>query len=308
MKSICIIGSINMDLFTIVDKMPVLGETVFGSHYFLSPGGKGANQAVATARLGESTILIGKVGQDSYGNQLIQVLKDNGVETKYIQQEADILTGFANIYVDQNGSNQITVIPGANSALRPQDIDQAISAIESSKVVVCQLEIPTETAIYGLKKAKEAGAVTILNPSPTRDFDDAILQYTDILIPNEIELVQIMKTDNEPTIQQVFDFMAQHRLKILITTLGENGCMAYSNSLTVHYPAKDVVATNTTAAGDAFIGGFVKSYSNHYDLGNAIDMAQEVAAYTVTQNGSMTSLPYSKDLEIASRKILKGRF
>lgn len=290
-----------MDLFTIVDKMPVLGETVFGSHYFLSPGGKGANQAVATARLGESIILIGKVGHDFYGNQLIKVLKDNGVETRYIQQESDILTGFANIYVDRNGNNQITVIPGANSALRPQDIDQAISAIESSKIVVCQLEIPTETAIYGLKKAKEAGAVTILNPTPTRGFDDALLQYTDILIPNEIELLQIMKIDKEPSMQQVFDFMAQYKLKILITTLGENGCIAYSNSLAVHYPAKKVVAINTTAAGDAFIGGFVKSYSNHYDLGIAIDMAQEVAAFTVTQNGSMTSLPYMKDLKITSR-------
>ncbi len=300
MKSICIIGSINMDLFTIVDKMPVLGETVFGSHYFLSPGGKGANQAVATARLGESITLIGKVGQDFYGNQLIKVLKDNGVETRYIQQESDILTGFANIYVDRNGNNQITVIPGANSALRPQDIDQAISAIDSSKIVVCQLEIPTETAVYGLKKAKEAGAVTILNPTPTRGFDDALLQYTDILIPNEIELLQIMKIDKEPSMQQVFDFMAQYKLKILITTLGENGCIAYSNSLAVHYPAKKVVAINTTAAGDAFIGGFVKSYSNHYDLGIAIDMAQEVAAFTVTQNGSMTSLPYMKDLKITS--------
>lgn len=301
MKSICIIGSINMDLFTFVDNMPILGETVFGSQYFFSPGGKGANQAVATARLGESTILIGKVGQDHYGKQLIATLQDNGVDTGYIQQEADIKTGFANIYVDGDGNNQITVVPGANSALKPQDIDIAISAIESSKIVVCQLEIPTETVIYGLRKAKEAGVETILNPTPTSGFDDDLLQYTDILIPNEIELMQIMKTDNEPTEQQVFDFMARYHLKVLITTLGENGCIAYSDSKAVHYPAKKVTAVNTTAAGDAFIGGFATAYSNHHDLGTAIDMAQEVAAYAVMQNGSMTSLPYLEDLDTTYR-------
>jgi ribokinase len=301
LKPICIIGSINMDLFTIVDKMPVLGETVFGSHYFFSPGGKGANQAVATARLGESTILIGKVGQDHYGEQLIKILQDNGVDTRFIQQEADALTGFANIYVDNNGNNQITVVPGANSLLTPEDIDQAISAISSSRVVVCQLEIPAKTAIYGLKKAKEAGAETILNPTPTSGFDDAILNHTDILIPNQIELRQIMQTHNEPTEQQIFSFMAQYGLKILITTLGENGCISYSNSKVIHYPAKKVAVVNTTAAGDAFIGGFAKAYNNGQNLSTAIDIAQEVAAYSVMKNGSMTSLPYMKDLTITRR-------
>jgi ribokinase len=301
LKPICIIGSINMDLFTVVDKMPVLGETVFGSHYFFSPGGKGANQAVATARLGESTILIGKVGQDLYGKQLIKILQENGVDSSFIQQEADALTGFANIYVDNNGNNQITVIQGANGLLKPEDIDLAISAIFSSRVVVCQLEIPTETAIYGLKKAKEAGVETILNPTPTSDFDDALLKQTDILIPNQIELRQIMQTQNEPTEQQVFNFMAQYGLKILITTLGENGCVAYSNSRMIHFPAKKVAVVNTTAAGDAFIGGFVKAYSNGQNLSAAIDMAQEVAAYSVMKNGSMTSLPYMKDLTITRR-------
>ena len=305
LKTICVIGSINMDLFTMINKMPKMGETIFGESYFLSPGGKGANQAVATARLEILTRLIGKVGADFYGSQLVKALNENGVDTTYVKAVEGISTGFANIYVDKDGNNQITVIPGANSELKPKDIDEAKEAIQSAKAVVCQLEIPLETAKYALMMAKKAGVMTLLNPTPTIAFEDEILDYTDILIPNEIELKQIMKLKQSPDDHEVQAFMKKHRLMLLITTLGEKGCCVYTQTSVVHYPAKKVKVVNTTAAGDAFIGGFVTAYSLDKNIELAINMAQEVAALTVTKNGSITSLPYLNDLKILANNLGK---
>ena len=187
MKNICVIGSLNMDLVVNVDAMPKPGQTIIGSNFKEVPGGKGANQAVAMARLNGNVSMIGKVGEDGFGQTLINSLKNDKVDTTYIQTTKGS-TGVALITVDKNAQNSIVVSPGANFEVKEEDIDNNIKAIENSDIVVLQLETPLNTIKYALNKAKELNKYTILNPAPAVKLDDEIIKNVDLLTPNETEL------------------------------------------------------------------------------------------------------------------------
>lgn len=204
MKKVVVAGSINMDLVTVCERAPKGGETLFGKEFFQVPGGKGANQAVAIGKLGTQVTMLGKIGNDSFGKDLVASMKNSGVNTEYIENSASS-TGIAKIIVEANGQNRILVVSGANMDVDRAYIDRHIDVINDSDILVTQLEIPIDTVEYVLKKAKEAGKITILNPAPAAQLNDEIIKNSDIIIPNESELGIItgMPTNTLKEIEQL---------------------------------------------------------------------------------------------------------
>lgn len=298
MKNICVIGSLNMDLVVKVDTMPKGGQTLIGSNFKEVPGGKGANQAVAMARLGGNVSMIGKVGNDGFGQTLLNALKTDNVNTDYIGIEEGP-TGVALITVDKNAENSIVVAPGANFKVAVEDIDNNIEAINNSDIVVVQLETPLETIKYGLKKAKEAGKYTILNPAPAVVLEDEIIKNVDLLTPNEteLEILSGVEINNEDDIKRAAQIMIDKGVKELIVTLGSKGSLYINKEKSIFKPAYKVNAVDTTAAGDSYTGALSVAFSNNKDVEAAMDFASKVGALSVMKEGAQSSLPTLKDVE-----------
>ena len=298
MKNICVIGSLNMDLVVKVDTMPKGGQTLIGSNFKEVPGGKGANQAVAMARLGGNVSMIGKVGNDGFGQTLLNALKADNVNTDYIGIEEGP-TGVALITVDKNAENSIVVAPGANFKVAVEDIDNNIEAINNSDIVVVQLETPLETIKYGLKKAKEAGKYTILNPAPAVVLEDEIIKNVDLLTPNEteLEILSGVEINTEDDIKRAAQIMIDKGVKELIVTLGSKGSLYINKERSMFKSAYKVQAVDTTAAGDSYTGALSVAFANNKDVEEAMDFASKVGALSVMKEGAQSSLPTLKDVE-----------
>lgn len=298
MKNICVIGSLNMDLVVNVDTMPKPGQTIIGSNFKEVPGGKGANQAVAMARLNGNVSMIGKVGEDGFGQTLINSLKNDKVDTTYIQTSKGA-TGVALITVDKNAQNSIVVSPGANFEVKEDDIDNNIEAIKNSDIVVLQLETPLNTIKYALNKAKELNKYTILNPAPAVKLDDEIIKNVDLLTPNEteLEILSEMKIENEDDISKATNKMIEKGVKELIVTLGSKGSLYINKEKSFFKSAYKVDAIDTTAAGDSFTGALAVALSNNKSIDEAMDFASKVGALSVMKEGAQSSLPTLKDVE-----------
>lgn len=294
MKDILVVGSINMDLVINVDEMPKKGQTILGENFNQIPGGKGANQAVAVARLGGNVAMIGKVGQDNFGNKLIQTMNSDGVDTSFIKSEKDISTGVALITVDRSGENSIVVAPGANYEIEKKDIDKAKKLIEYSKIVITQLEIPIEIVEHTLSKAKENGKYTILNPAPAQVLDRDIIKNIDLLTPNEteLEILSGISIKNEEDIRKAAQKLIDLGIKELIITLGDSGCIYVNKNTFKKYDAYKVVPVDTTGAGDSFNAAIAVGLSHEKDIDEIIDFALKVGALAVTKEGAQSSLPY----------------
>ena len=286
MKKVVVVGSINMDLVTRCKRAPKGGETLFGEEFFQVPGGKGANQAVAIGKLGTEVTMLGKVGKDSFGKDLINSMKESGVDTRYIE-EGEKSTGIAKIIVEENGQNRILVVAGANSEVDKAYIDRHLDVIKECDIVVAQLEIPVETVAYALAKAKEFGKMTILNPAPARELDDEIIKNSDLIIPNESELALITGMPTETEDMGVSN---------LIVTLGSKGSLHLNREVCEFHSAYKVKAIDTTAAGDSFIGGLVRELKDN-NVGEAIEFATKVSAIAVTRKGAQTSIPTIEEVE-----------
>lgn len=298
MKNICVIGSLNMDLVVNVDTMPKPGQTIIGSNFKEVPGGKGANQAVAMARLNGNVSMIGKGGEDGFGQTLINSLKNDKVDTTYIQTSKGA-TGVALITVDKNAQNSIVVSPGANFEVKEDDIDNNIEAIKNSDIVVLQLETPLNTIKYALNKAKELNKYTILNPAPAVKLDDEIIKNVDLLTPNEteLEILSEMKIENEDDISKATNKMIEKGVKELIVTLGSKGSLYINKEKSFFKSAYKVDAIDTTAAGDSFTGALAVALSNNKSIDEAMDFASKVGALSVMKEGAQSSLPTLKDVE-----------
>ena len=292
MKKICVIGSLNMDLVVNVENMPKKGQTLIGSDFKEVPGGKGANQAVAMARLGGDVTMIGKVGTDSFGQTLIDALKNDNVDTTYVHKENGP-TGVAMITVDKNAENAIVVAPGANFKVSKNDIDKNIEAIKGSDIVVVQLETPLDTIKYTLKKAKEFGKYTILNPAPAVKLEDSIIENVDLLTPNEteLEILSGVSINNEDDILKAAQVMLEKGVKKLIVTLGSKGSLYIDKENKIFKKSYKVDAIDTTAAGDSYTGAIAVSLSQGKNVEDTIDFASRVGALCVTKEGAQTSLP-----------------
>ena len=295
-----------MDLVTICKRVPNGGETLFGDEFFQVPGGKGANQAVAISKLGTDVTMLGKVGKDSFGKDLIEAMKKSGVDTNYIEY-GEKSTGIAKIIVEENGQNRILVVAGANYEVDKDYVDRHLDIIKSCDILVAQLEIPVETVAYALAKAKEFGKMTILNPAPAKELDDEIIKNSDLIIPNESELSVItgMKTDSQEEIKEAGKKLLNLGVKDLIITLGSKGSLFFNKEVCEFHSAYKVKAIDTTAAGDSFIGGLVRELDlNIKNIGEAIEFATKVSAIAVTKKGAQTSIPTIE--EVSSFKGVKN--
>ena len=298
MKNICVIGSLNMDLVVNVDTMPKPGQTIIGSNFKEVPGGKGANQAVAMARLNGNVSMIGKVGEDGFGQTLINSLKNDKVDTTYIQTSKGA-TGVALITVDKNAQNSIVVSPGANFEVKEDDIDNNIEAIKNSDIVVLQLETPLNTIKYALNKAKELNKYTILNPAPAVKLDDEIIKNVDLLTPNEteLEIISGVSIETEEDIQKAAQIMIEKGVKELIVTLGSKGSLYINKEKSMFKKAYKVEAVDTTAAGDSYTGALAVALSQDKNIEEAMDFASKVGALSVLKEGAQSSLPTLEDVK-----------
>lgn len=296
---ITVVGSLNMDLVTYTGRMPVTGETIIGKSFKQIPGGKGANQADAIAKLGAQVRMIGCVGFDDMGNTLLESLKNDGVDTALVKKIEGVSTGIASIMVDSAGNNCIIVVSGANNMLSPYDLKKSYDIIKDSDVIVAQLEVPIDTVSYAMKAAKQMGKLTILNPAPAVELKDELLADVDILVPNdtELEILSGIKVKNEADILRAADVLLDKGVSELIITLGSKGCMHVNKSGFKNYPAYQVTAVDTTAAGDSFIGAIAVAIYEGKSLEEAICFATAVGALTVTREGAQSSLPLREEVE-----------
>ncbi|MBM6875865.1 ribokinase [Fusobacterium mortiferum] len=297
MKKVVVVGSINMDLVTRCKRAPKGGETLFGEEFSQVPGGKGANQAVAIGKLGTNVIMLGKIGKDSFGKDMLVSMEKNGVNIQHIE-EGEKATGIAKIIVEESGQNRILVVAGANSEVDKEYIDRHLAAIKESDIVVTQLEIPIETVEYTLKKAKEFGKITILNPAPARELSDEIIKNSDFIIPNESELALItgMAVETEEVIKKAGKKLLDMGVKNLIITLGSKGSLHLNRDKCEFHSAYKVKAIDTTAAGDSFIGGVVREL-NGDNISEAIEFGTKVSAIAVTKKGAQTSIPTIEEVK-----------
>ncbi len=299
MPEIAVVGSLNMDLVIRTPHLPVPGETIIGRDFSTAPGGKGANQAVAAARLGGEVVMVGRVGTDDFASALRSNLNAGGVDTTYVLTDHQASTGVALITIDAKGQNTIVVAPGANGDVFREDIDHAKGAIASSRVLVAQLEVPLDTVTYALELARASHIITLLNPAPAQPLSDRVLALCDVIIPNETEastLTGIPVKDWESARAAARE-LGRHGVPIVIITLGARGALAWHSGAVSHIPAFPVTPVDTTAAGDAFVGAFALALARGLDLSTVLVRASAAGALATTKLGAQPSLPSESELE-----------
>lgn len=298
--SIVVVGSLNMDLVVSVPRRPRTGETVLGSDVRFAGGGKGANQAIAAARLNGRVHMVGKVGDDPFGSILKTNLDAAGVVTDGVQIEKGVSSGMAFITLDEGGDNQIIVSPGANSRLTPEDVRAHASFIKKAKILMLQLEIPLPTVLEAARIAKDGGVTVILDPAPARPVPSELFKAIDFITPNEHEAAAL---SGQTTIKDIKSAkVAAARLirngcRNVLIKLGDQGVVFASGNHFEHVPAFPVQAVDTTAAGDAFGAGFAVSLMEQEDVYRALIFASAVGALTATKAGAQPSLPYRKEVD-----------
>jgi ribokinase len=289
-RKITVIGSINMDLVTSTTQIPKVGETVLGHSFHTIPGGKGANQAVAAARLGADVTMIGAVGNDSFGDTLVDHLTNQGINTKSIMKVKETSTGIASIIIS-DGDNSIIVVPGANNHITPEVIDRHEDKIINSNILLVQLEIPLESVIRAVELAKKHGVLTILNPAPIQELPKELLELVDFVTPNEHEQA-LLFASLDGTDQELEKFKEK-----CIVTKGSKGVLIYKNNEKIEIPRIQVEAVDTTGAGDSFNGALATALCEGLDIEEACRFANVVGAISVTKLGAQTGMPTKKEVE-----------
>ena len=291
--AVVVAGSSNMDLVVRTSRMPSEGETVLGSDFITVPGGKGANQAVAAARLGAQTCFIGKLGRDAFGEQLLAGLNADGVDTAHVSFTDEAASGVALIIVDDRGENTIVVTPGANALLDARDVDAARDVIASASVVAAQLEVPMETVEYLAACAVESGVPFILDPAPAREVGDRLLEMVDILTPNETEARMLTGLDvrDAPAARAAALRLLDRGAGAVIITMGSGGFVLGTSEGVEFIDAIKVEAVDSTAAGDVFAGALAAGLARGGSLREAADLANAAAALAVTKLGAQSSMP-----------------
>jgi ribokinase len=293
-KNILVVGSLNMDLVVHTPRHPRIGETIIGGSFQTFPGGKGANQAVAAARLGGAVIMVGKVGQDAFGKALLETVARDGVDTSCIKKDDQAASGVALITVSNDGENTIVVASGANALVTAKDIEAIDEIFKQIGILVLQLETPLPTVEYAVKKAKEYGATVVLNPAPACPLPDSLLSSVDYLVPNQTEISLL--AGNIESLDDAIQVLRSRGVEHLIVTLGEEGVLIIDGEQRLHIPAYPVKAVDTVAAGDAFVGAFVVALSEGLSLTEAVRWGNAAGAIAVTRPGAQPSLPKREEL------------
>lgn len=294
MVKILVVGSINMDLAVRVPYTPKPGQTIIGGDCEIYPGGKGANQAVAAARMGAEVTMVGRVGKDNFGDTIIQSLLENQVKTSHVIKDSEAPTGIAMVAVTPDGENMIVTAPGANSKVSVEDISQTRSLMRETDLLLLQLELPMETINAAVDLAKAYDIPVVLNPAPGRPLPKALLNYVEVLTPNKRELNLIT---GEADLEEGIKKLRNWGVRNLVITLGHNGVRVISGGLDRHIPAFEITAVDTTAAGDAFNGAFAVALAEQRKLMESIHYGMAAGALTSTKKGAQTSLPMRDAVE-----------
>jgi ribokinase len=294
-----------MDLVVRTARFPLPGETILGGEFSTFPGGKGANQAVAIAKLGGNPLFVGKLGADAFGQDLLLSLDRSGVDVSEVFVSEDHPTGIAVITVDSRGENTIVVASGANMALSPEEVDLILTE-NPATVLLAQLEIPLKSV---LQAAKAHEGIFVLNPAPATKIPDELLRYVDLLTPNEseTELLTGVAPRDESSCREAADALLERGVKNVIITLGSAGCYLKGEIGESRFDAFGVDTVDTTAAGDAFNGGLAHALSRGQDVPKAIEFASAVAALSTTRPGAQASMPTANEVEAFLDLATKNR-
>lgn len=298
--SVIVFGSINMDLVVRTPRIPQPGETLTGHQFETVPGGKGANQAVAVARLGIPTRMVGRVGHDQFGQTLVAGLTESGVDCAAVIQDHTTHSGVALITVDDTSENNIVIVPGANGNLDETDIQRLQPLLANAQVLLLQLEVPLAQVVAAARIAKQAGLTVILDPAPARtDLPLELYPLIDIITPNQVEAGQLagFPVTDLPTAEQAIRELQNRGVKTVITKLGKQGALCQTETDRFEIPAFPVKAVDTVAAGDAFNGGLAAGLAAGLPLREAARQAAAVAALSVTKPGAQPSLPTRAELD-----------
>ncbi|OOF62468.1 ribokinase [Rodentibacter sp. Ppn85] len=306
---IAVIGSNMVDLITYIDDMPKVGETLEAPNFQMGCGGKGANQAIAAAKLGANVMMMSKVGDDAFADNTIRNFQQYGVNTDYVEKVPGVSSGVAPIFVDKSSQNRILIIKGANAHLKPSDIDKAKERLKNCKLFILQLEIPLETVYYAIDFANENNIPIILNPAPaSKELDINYACKCDFFMPNETELEILtgLPVENMEQIRTAANSLLSKGLKNLIITLGEKGSVWLQGSELTYIEPYKVNAVDTSGAGDAFIGCFAYYYVKSQDIVESLKMASLFSAYSVTGQGTQSSYPTKAQFDTFKNTIFKG--
>ena len=294
---IAVIGSTMMDLTVYAEVLPAAGETRFGDSFTTGFGGKGANQAVMAARTGAKVTMITGIGSDGFGDESLANFKNCGMDTTSVLR-LPTHTGVAHIWVDGQGQNRISIVPGANFALTPQDAIDQVSKLKDVSVLIAQCEIPQEVTLAAFRTAQELGITTILNPAPYQPLTDDLLELTDWLIPNEIEFAELDKTHRAPDSDEVIASLRSSGRTIV--TLGSDGAaLVTADGAVKRFAAKKVSATDTTGAGDCFIGAFAAALASGATEESAVQFGIDCATKSVMRKGAQSSYPKIEEIDFS---------
>jgi ribokinase len=300
-KPVVVIGAMNVDLVAKAERFPRPGETITGDSFYRGFGGKGANQAVAAARMGAPVCFIGRVGDDAFGGEMIEHMNAQGVDTGHMKTVEDCASGIGMIFVNGEAQNEIIVVQGANDRLTPADVAEAEETIAGAGLVVVVFDLLLETVREAVLLARKHGVPTIVNPAPPppKGADVSFLDGVDVLVPNETEAEALtgISVEEPDFAKKASKGLGKIGARTSILTLGEDGSMLSVGDEIQHVPAYDVVPEDTTAAGDAFIGGLAAGYGRFSDLRELVRFASAVAALAVTRKGAMSSLPTRSEVE-----------
>ncbi|MEB7806895.1 ribokinase [Mammaliicoccus fleurettii] len=288
MKKITVIGSMSIDLVVSASKRPGKGETILGDDFFTTPGGKGANQAVAAARLGEKVQMVGRIGEDDFGKEIYGNLKNNHVIVDGVEPVTHVPSGTAHITLSEQ-DNSIIVVPSANNEVTPDFVKKHLEALTEGDILLLQQEIPSETVEYVVEFCSENGLVSILNPAPYREINKSIIEKVDYLTPNETESDEMFKGDLD-------DALSAYPMK-LIVTLGDKGAVYHNGKEKVQVDGFKRDVKDTTGAGDTFNGAFAVALQKEYNLEKALAFANLAASYSVTGMGAQGGMPTLEDIK-----------
>ncbi len=312
-KYVLIIGSSNMDLNIYSQRLPKPGETVTGGKFKQFLGGKGANQAVAAVRSGANTKFIGKIGKDAFGDQMMAQLTKEGIDMAHMLRDSQEPSGVAFIMIDEKGENMISVAPGANFKLTPEEVRKESELIRNASVIVVQMEIPIETISEIFTIATKGNAVKILNPAPLKPIPIDLIKKIDVIIPNEGELFRLrellgfkdIEGEGKEKIITACRDVVKFGAKTVITTLGSKGCLLFDKNQVIEVPALKVTAIDTVGAGDCFNGVVASKLSQGEPLLSAVQYAIVAAAIKVTRKGAQAGMPYKQEIEEKFKELQK---
>jgi ribokinase len=306
---IAVVGSNMMDLVTYVNRMPVKGETVEAPSFEMGHGGKGANQAIAAARLGASVVMVTAVGDDAFADATIRNFERFGVDTTFVRRVAGRSSGVAPIMVEPNGENSILIVKGANADLSPADVERAGEVLKTCDLILLQLEVPLETVYATIAFGKVHGVPTVLNPAPaTPDLDPAKVRDVSYFIPNETELAILSgkPVDDEDEIVAAARSLVAAGMRAVIVTLGGRGALLVTAEIVKRIAPVRVEAVDTTGAGDAFVGSFARYHAAGLPLEAALAKAAAYAAHSVTGRGTQKSYASEAEFEAFEARLKAG--